>query len=249
MRRDAVEAGAAPVAVSRRLAEALEMDDAQADPTRERPTLEPLGSGPRGDRPIALLAGSFDPPTVAHVALAAAWRAETRGDVVLVYADHTLPKEPGAEEPLLDDAARLEALRRLADVHAGFHVARTSHGLIVDQAEAARGRWPGAPITVLMGSDKARQLFEPGWYADRDEALDRLFAAADVRYAERAGDEGRVASIVAEPANARFRGHLAAMSVPGEIAAVASSEVRRRIRAGVPVAELVPPEVIPLLET
>ena len=249
MRRDAGQAGPAPVAVSRGLAEALEMDDAHADPTRERPTLEPLGSGPRGDRPIALLAGSFDPPTVAHVALATAWREETRGDVVLVYADRTLPKEPGGEEPLLDDAERLDALRRVAGAHAGFHAARASHGLIVDQAEAARDRWPGVPVTVLMGSDKARQLFEPGWYEDRDEALDRLFAAAEVRYAERAGDEGRVASIVAEPANARFLGRLAAISVSSEIAAVASSEVRRRIRSGMPVVELVPPEVIALLET
>jgi len=197
-------------------------------PARGRQRLEPLGSGPRGDRPIALLAGSFDPPTVAHVALAEAWRAETGGDVVLVYADRTLPKEPEAEGPLLDDAARLEALRRVA--------------------EAARDRWPGAPLTVLMGSDKACQLFDPGWYDHRDEALDRLFSAAEVRYAERAGDEGLVASIVAEPANARFRGRLARIAVPSEIVAVASSGVRRWIREGRPVTELVPPEVLPLLE-
>jgi len=212
-----------------------------------RPRLEPLDRGPSGGRPIALLAGSFDPPTLAHVALALAWRAEAGGDVVLVYADRTLPKEPGTEAPLLDDAGRLEALRHLTAAHDGLHAARCSHGLLVDQAEAAHDRWPVAPLTVLLGSDKAKQLFDPVWYDDRDAALDRLFAVAEVRYAERAGDGGLIAAILARPDNAPFRGRTGPIEVSASIATVASSEVRRRVRSGRSVAGLVPPEVLPLV--
>lgn len=223
------------------------MDDERASPDDDRPRLAPIGRGPDGDRPIALLAGSFDPPTIAHVALAEAWRAETAGDVVFVYAHRTLPKRPGTEDPLLGDEARLEALRRVTAVREGFHAARASHGLIVDQAEAARARWPGARITVLLGSDKARQLFDPVWYQDLERALSRLFAAADVRCAAREGDEGLVGSILSEPAHARYRGRFTSIAVPAGIGAVASSDVRRRLRAGRRVDDLVPPEVLSLI--
>lgn len=219
-----------------------------SEPSADRPVLEPLGSAPPPGGRIALLAASFDPPTVAHVALADAWRAETGGDVVLVYADRTLPKESGAEGPIWDDETRLEALRRLTAAHDGFHAARASHGLIVDQVQAARDRWPDARITVLLGSDKARQLFDPVWYGNRDAALDRLFGMARVRYAVRAGDDGIVESIVAEPANARYRERITRIVLPAGTEAVASSDVRRRLRAGRSVDDLVPPEVLPLLE-
>jgi nicotinic acid mononucleotide adenylyltransferase len=229
------------------LPQALGVDATRSGEGDDRPRLEPLDEEPTGDRPIALLAGSFDPPTVAHVALALAWRAETPGDVVLVYADRTLPKEPGTEAPLLGDATRLEALRRLTAANEGLHAARSSHGLLVDQAEAAHGRWPAAPLTVLLGSDKARQLFDPAWYDDRDEALGRLFAVAVVRYAERAGDTGLIAATLARPENAPFRSRIGPIEVPISVAAVASSAVRRRIRSGQSVADLVPPEVLPLV--
>jgi nicotinic acid mononucleotide adenylyltransferase len=229
------------------LPEALSVNGPSLNERGDRPRLEPLDEEPTGDRAIALLAGSFDPPTLAHLALAVAWRAETEGDVVLVYADRTLPKEPGAEPPLLEAAGRLEALRRLTAAHEGLHAARSSHGLLVDQAVAAHDRWPAAPLTVLLGSDKARQLVDPAWYDDRDEALGRLFAVATVRYAERAGDEGMIAATLARPENAPFRDRIAPIAVQGSVASVASSEVRRRIRSGRSVADLVPPEVLPLV--
>jgi len=126
-------------------------------------------------------------------------------------------------------------------------VARCSHGLLVDQAEAAHDRWPAATLAVLLGSDKAGQLFDPAWYDDRDEALRRLFAVAEVRYAERAGDDGLVAAILARPDSARFRDRIRPIEIPATVATVASSEVRRRVRSGRSVADLVPPEILPLV--
>jgi nicotinic acid mononucleotide adenylyltransferase len=85
------------------------------------------------------------------------------------------------------------------------------------------------------------------WYEDRDEALRRLFAVAGVRYAEREGAEGQIGTILALPGNAPFRARFRPIEVPARVATVASSEVRRRIRSGRSVTDLVPPEVLPLV--
>src|SRR5438552_2276767 len=58
---------------------------------------------------VALLAGSFDPVTVAHLALAEAAR-EHATLVVALYSARTLPKEPGTPPALLDERARIETL-------------------------------------------------------------------------------------------------------------------------------------------
>jgi nicotinic acid mononucleotide adenylyltransferase len=231
----------------RAVAQAPVVDRGRTVAGGDGPWIEPLTGEPDPGRPIALLAGSFDPPTIAHVALALGWRTGSGGDVVLVYAERTLPKGSDAEPPLLDDERRLKALGRVAAAHEGLVAARASHGLLVDQAEAAHDRWPAPPLTILVGSDKARQLFDAAWYEDRDTALDRLFAVAEVCVAERVGEEGLVAAVLDDPANARYRDRVAAIALPTDVAAVSSSEVRRRLRSGRPVADLVPPEVVSLL--
>ncbi|HXF73868.1 MAG TPA: adenylyltransferase/cytidyltransferase family protein [Actinomycetota bacterium] len=196
---------------------------------------------------VAILSGSFDPPTVGHLALAEAAAAEA-DLVLLVYSARTLPKDPGAPPPLLPEEARVEALRALAAGRPWLRAALCSHGLLAEQARAAADRFPGARLLLAMGSDKALQLLDPRWYEDRDRTLDELFALAEVRYAVRAGDEGRVEAALAEPANARWRGRFRRLELPPGAAPVSSRAVREALRGGRPVGALVPPEVLPVLE-
>jgi len=198
-------------------------------------------------RSVALLSGSFDPPTVGHVGLAEA-AAEGSELVVLVYSVRTLPKEGATSPPLLSEQERVQALevlcgggsRRLA-------AAVCSHGLLLDQAAAAALRFPGAVLHVVVGSDKALQMLDPRWYDDRDGALERLFALADVRYAVRGGDEGAVEAALELPENTRWRGRFRRLEIAPEISAVSSRYVRDRVRAGGDVTDLVPPEVLSYL--
>lgn len=190
---------------------------------------------------VALLSGSFDPVTNAHLELARAAR-EHADLAVLTYSVRTLPKEPGAAGPLLTEDERLRVLADVCAARPGLAVGLCSHGLLADQVAAATDRFPGARISVILGTDKLAQLFDPVWYEDREATLGALFAAADLRYAVRAGEDAAAAlSAAAELGHA---GRIGPLDVEPGIAAVSSRMVRALVRSGRDVAGLVPPEAL-----
>jgi phosphopantetheine adenylyltransferase len=197
-------------------------------------------SGPDA-RSVALLAGSFDPITVAHVAMAEAARA-VADLVVLVYAVRTLPKEPGTAEPLFTERERVQVAARVCARREGMALGLCSHGLLAEQVAAAGERFPAASRSVVLGSDKLIQLFDPRWYGDRDTALGALFGAADVRYAVRAGDHVAGALVEAEALGVADR--VRPLEVDPGVAAVSARAVRVRARAGGDVGGLVPAEAV-----
>jgi nicotinic acid mononucleotide adenylyltransferase len=147
------------------------------------PRLEPLGGPmPRVAR-AGLLAGTFNPFTRAHAALAVAGRRAGCQLVVLAMAPVSLAKE-GLERAHPVD--RLDWVAAWARRHPWAVVAAASHPLLVDMAEAL-GRATGAEVALLLGSDKAAQLVEPRWYQDPAGAMARLDRAATLLVAERAG--------------------------------------------------------------
>ncbi|MGH2687876.1 MAG: hypothetical protein ACRDKW_03575, partial [Actinomycetota bacterium] len=186
------------------------------------PRLELLTPAPPVPRAVGLLSGSFDPPTVAHAALASGLLGAGCELVLLVWSVRTLPKEaaPGGDPipPLLHEDARLDCLVAMAAARPGLAVALCSRGLIAEQAEAAARRFPGARLVVGMGSDKVLQLLDPRWYDDRTAALDRLTSLATVALAPRAGQEAAVAEVLARPENARWRAAFADLGLPAGVA-------------------------------
>ena len=123
--------------------------------------------------------GSFDPPTIAHLAVAeAAVRQGGLDRVDLVLARRTLGKDH------LDEASvdrRIAVLEAVAAGRPWLGVVVTDARLIVDQAA-------GYDV-VVMGADKWAQVTDPAWYGDsvpaRDAAVARL---PSVLVAPRAGD-------------------------------------------------------------
>ena len=97
-------------------------------------------------RNVALLPGSFNPPTAAHMLLAERALQEGFDCVVLLLAHNTVGKQPSGLIP--ED--RLLAMRALTG--GAFGVGASSHGLYADQAEAAQRVYPDAEITFLVGS-------------------------------------------------------------------------------------------------
>jgi nicotinic acid mononucleotide adenylyltransferase len=148
-----------------------------------RSRLEPVeGRLPRVAS-AGLLAGTFNPFTRAHAALAVAGHRAGCELVVLAMAPVSLAKERLERAHPVDrlDWASAWARRRRWAV-----AAASSHPLLVDMAEAL-GRATGAEVALLLGADKAAQLAEPHWYEDPAAAMARLDRAARLLVAERAG--------------------------------------------------------------
>lgn len=114
---------------------------------------------------IGCYPGSFDPPTIGHLAVARAALDHCglhRLDVVL--SDDPLGKPTAS--PLDDRLARLEAAVAGID---GLAVRRSASRLLVDVCE-------GYDLLVV-GADKWAQIQDPAWYGSeraRDDALARL---------------------------------------------------------------------------
>lgn len=112
--------------------------------------------------------GSFDPPTIAHLAVAeAAVRQAGLDRVDLVISRRTLGKHH------LDEATvsrRVAVLEAVVATRPWLGIGVSAGGLVVDVAEGYDA--------VVMGADKWAQVNDPAWYggsaAARDAALARL---------------------------------------------------------------------------
>src|SRR5439155_22771338 len=103
--------------------------------------------------------------------------------VLLVYSVRTLPKDEAVALPLLSEHQRLAVLEAFCEARPGIEPAICSHGLLAEQVDAAAARFPSSDLARIMGSDKVRQLLDPKWYEDREQALRFLFSRARVLYA------------------------------------------------------------------
>ncbi len=210
------------------------------DPDGE-PTLRPL-TPVRACRSVAVLPGSFNPPTAAHVLLAERALAEGYDCVMFTLARSIVGKTQNG----LTAEDRLLAMR--AACGSGFAVGVTSHGLYADQAEAVARRFGGAEIAFLVGSDKVLQIFEQRWYPDRDAALARLFSRARLVVAPR-GDQGeRLRAVLSAPGNAGWSDRVEILQLHPAVSDMSSTRVRGLLRSGAEPSGLVPPDVARLLQ-
>jgi hypothetical protein len=117
---------------------------------------------------VGVYPGSFNPPTVAHLAIAEeALRAGELDRIDLVVSRSPLGK-PAVTVPSIDD--RLAVLREVTRNHPGLGVRLTTDQLLADIAAGA--------AAVVLGADKWAQVVDPVWYGGsesaRDEATARL---------------------------------------------------------------------------
>ncbi len=117
---------------------------------------------------IGVYPGSFNPPTIAHLAIAEAARGQRRLDrVTLVLSRRALAKEH-VEHPRFAD--RLAVVQASIEALDWLTVIATDQQLLVDIA--------AGHDVLIMGADKWAQINDPVWYGgspdERDHALARL---------------------------------------------------------------------------
>jgi nicotinic acid mononucleotide adenylyltransferase len=202
---------------------------------------------------IGLFAGSFNPLTDAHVAVASAARSSLQLDLVLwTLASVTIDKERVERASLPD---RITQLSVYAALDASGAVALTNQGLYVDQAAALRQVVAhGAQLVIVVGFDKIIQLFDPRYYEDRTAALDELFELADMAVVPRSGEgERELWALLHRPENEPYAPHVRSVDVPSAFATASSTAARALAAlgdAGRPrLRTLLPPEGMALVQT
>ncbi len=190
---------------------------------------------------LGILGGTFNPPHLGHLAVAACARAQLGLERVLLMPSFAPPHKPALEDP--GPAHRLRmcqlAVERdgagldVTGVEASaLEVERGGPSYTVDtllelHARAdAHDRQPIPRPTLILGSDMARTL--PGWRRPDD-----ILELADIAVAERPGDGRNEVLAVLESLDTRAR----FLEMPP--IDISSSMVRLRVARGEPVGELV----------
>jgi nicotinamide-nucleotide adenylyltransferase len=188
---------------------------------------------PGSERPrtaCILFPGSFNPPTLAHLAMlrqAQAWARQRHGGHWQVYAalsQHIVDKEQVARMTLLD---RVVLLERLLTGQAG--VLLFNCGLYVQQAQGIHTAFPRVrQLYFLLGFDKIGQIFDARYYPDRDAALHTLFAVARLLVAPRGADsEDHLKTMLARPENRPFARYVHALPLDARYRQMSSTSARQ----------------------
>lgn len=196
----------------------------------------PAGLAGRAGR-LGVLSGTFNPPTLAHLALAQRALEQVGLDEVLLVLPEAPPHKRDLEAPLADRAAMLT---RLAKLDPRLSAAVTARGLFLEiHAAVAPNYAAGARQYFLAGRDAAQRILLDWPYADPERTLEEMFARFDVIVAERGG----AFEIPADSPLHRFRAHIHSLEMPVDWQGVSATDVRRRLARGEPVAALVPPAI------
>jgi nicotinate-nucleotide adenylyltransferase len=178
----------------------------------------------------ALFGGSFDPVHRGHLALATAAAVELRLDRVFFVPAYSPPHK--AKGALSVPKHRVAMLRRAIRSNPRFRVSdweirRRGTSYTYRTLQAFRRRFPRAEWWLLVGGDSLRN-----WTTWR--RWQWILANSCVAVARRSGVPLTTLSALV---------HKRVVFLRVRLPAVSSSEVRRRARAGRPIASLVPPGV------
>ena len=180
---------------------------------------------------VGILGGSFNPPHVGHLICASQAHAQLGLDTVVLVPVAVPPHKHAAEDP---GAQHRVALCRLAAepddrlAVSTLEVDRGGPSYTVDTLQALHESHPEDELTFIAGGDMATSL--PSW-----QAPDRIAALATFAVAEREG-AGREAVTAALRA---ARTPVEPVFLDAPRVDVSSSEIRARIRHGLPIRYLV----------
>jgi nicotinamide-nucleotide adenylyltransferase len=206
----------------------------QLDPQAPPQALVVPGS-PTPEGKIIVFPGSFNPPTLAHLALLkqAKQFARSHGPMHIYAALSTqiTDKERVQRPILLDRIILLEAVLRKHVRHTGIML--FNRGLYVEQAEAVYRAFPEvSKLYFLIGFDKIVQIFDPRYYKDRDVALTELFELADFLVAPRgeAGPE-ELRMLLDRPENRNYARHVYMLPLSATYRDISSTRIRQVLSA------------------
>ena len=201
---------------------------------------------------IGVLDASFNPLTFAHEALVHhAQDAFNFDEIVLLLAKTNVDKALfGA-----DLGQRLAMMVNYADANTQLDthlsIAACSHARFIDKAHAFRAHFlSNAQIYFLVGHDTLIRIFDPRYYIDMPAELKVLFSLCHIVSANRENPSREVFyRFMSRPECAPFTNRVHPLQLPPSFGNISSTEVRKRIRAGDPITDLVPEFIAQFIET
>lgn len=178
---------------------------------------------------LGILPGTFNPLTVAHLALGCA--ALSLVDEVLFALPRVLPHKEFTGATFDQRLEMLETALRHAP---RFSIAAVQGGLFAEIAEECRAPYgPGVRLSFLCGRDAAERIVE--WDYGSPQAFAAMLARFDLLVAARSGEY--------RPPP-QFQAAIHSLAIPAGFDAVSATEVRSRIARRLPWEHLVPPAIV-----
>lgn len=179
-------------------------------------------------RKLGVLPGSFNPLSIAHVELAEAALAHV--DEVLYVVPSALPHKEYFGATLEQRIGMIEAAG-IAETHS---IASTGQPLFVDIArECGEIYGPEVRLLFVCGRDAAERILK--WDYGREGAADEMMRSFELLVAPRGG------ALVAPD---RFAHRIHTLEIRPGHELVSSSEIRERLKRGLPWEHLVPEAIV-----
>jgi nicotinate-nucleotide adenylyltransferase len=176
---------------------------------------------------VGILAGSFNPPTIAHLELAQA--AGRVVDALICVVPRAFPHKDYSGATLEQRVEMLES----AGLEMPYAIAVTDRGLFIDIGRECRQHYgPEARLAFVCGRDAAERILT--WDYGRPGVVEEMLGEFELLVAPRSGH-------FVPPAQYRDRIH--ALEVGPGHAEVSSTAVRERIARGEPWEHLVPERI------
>jgi nicotinate (nicotinamide) nucleotide adenylyltransferase len=182
---------------------------------------------PGRPRTLGILAGSFNPPTIAHLELAQA--ASQQVDTLIFVVPRTFPHKDYSGATLEQRVEMLESV----ELEIPYGIAVTDQGLFIDIARECREHFGRETrMSFVCGRDAAERILN--WDYGRPSVVEEMLGEFELLVAPRGGHFSPLGE---------HRHRIHALDVRRGHEEVSSTEVRERITRGEPWEHLVPEEI------
>jgi nicotinate-nucleotide adenylyltransferase len=183
-------------------------------------------------RTLGVLPARFNPPTRAHLALAEA--ALGIVDEVVCVLPREFPHK-SYEDTTFNQ--RMEMLLAATVGEPRYSVASSEGGLFLEIAGECREAYgEKTALAFICGRDAAERILN--WDYGRPNAVQHMLQEFEMLVAPRSGDF--------QPSG-EAQGCIRPLAVDGDVSAISATEVRERVRKGLPWEQMVPAEIVSMV--
>jgi nicotinate (nicotinamide) nucleotide adenylyltransferase len=192
---------------------------------------------------LGIFPASFNPPTLAHLALIRRARQRVNLDEILILLDAQAMDKRIIGAALQD---RVLMLERLFQRDPRVSIGISNRGLFAEKLEPLRAVYPSPVMfTFIVGFDTILRVMDKRYYSDRGKTLARLFRQCEFLVANREGkEEHSFKEVFTRQENQPYRNKVSFITLPSRFSFVSSSLIRNDLREGKPVHDWVPVSIL-----